>query len=116
MSYADEIPAPSLNIPARTRMLSTEHTFEPSFQQSVQQCVSPVPQVRRSCLKKRGKEIVQLAVKNCVSFDLEKNEVWTIKDWTLPIILERQKATTAVRLPEGWVFDGGGVVVMAESE
>lgn len=92
-----------------------EHNFEPSFQQSVQHCVSPVPQVRRSCLKKRGKEVIEPAVKNCVSFDLEKNEVWTIKDWTMPIILERQKATTAARIPEGWVFDGGGVdVVMAD--
>lgn len=92
-----------------------EHNFEPRFQQSVQQDSSPVPQVRRSCMKKRGKEAVEPAVKNCVSFDLEKNEVWTIKDWTLPIILERQESTTAARIPEGWVFDEGGVdVVMAD--
>lgn len=92
-----------------------EQNFEPSSQQSIQQGVSPVPQVHRSCLRKRGKEVVELAVKNCVSFDLEKNEVWTIKDWTLPITLERQKVTTAAPIPEGWVYDGGGVdVLMAD--
>lgn len=115
MTHTDELPAPSLNTPARTRILFMEQNFEPSSQHSVQQGVSPVPQVRRSCLKKREKEVVEPAVKNCVSFDLEKNEVWTIEDWTLPITLERQKATTAAPIREGWVFDGGGVdVVMAD--
>lgn len=92
-----------------------EHNSGPSSQQSVQQCISPAPQVLRSCLKKEGKEAIEPAAKSCVSFDLEKNEVWTIKDWKSPITLERQKDTTAAGIPEDWVFDGGGVdVVMTD--
>lgn len=54
---------------------------------------------------------IEPAIKNRVSFDLEKNEVWTIRDWTLPITLERQEVPTAARTREGWVFDDGGVDV-----
>lgn len=115
MSYTDEFPAPSSNLPTRTRILSMEHNFEHTFQQSFGKCVSSVPPIRRSCLKKREKEATEPALKNCVSFDLGKNRVWTIKDWTSPIMLERQEVLAAARIPEGWVFDASGVdVVMTD--
>lgn len=116
MTHTDELLA-SLNTSTHTRTcpLPMEYNSELSYQQSAQQCISPVPQVLRSCLKNKGKVVIEPATKGCVSFDLEKNEVWTIKDWTLPITLERQKDTTVARISEGWVFDGGGVdVVMTD--
>ena len=75
VTHTVELPAPRMNTIARMGILSMEHNSGPSFQQCVQQRVSLVPQVGRSCLKKKGKEFIEPAVKSCVSFDLEKNEV-----------------------------------------
>lgn len=107
MSYL----APSLNIP-RSRIRSMENNSEPIPKRSVEQRVNPVPPARRSCMKKTGKRTIEAATKNRVSFDLEKNQVWTIKDWTLPITLQRQEASTAAQVREGWVFDEGGIDVL----
>lgn len=101
----------------RSRILTMENNRGSSSKRSIEQCVAPVPPApaRRSCLKKTGKKGIRPTVKNCVSFDLGKNDVWTIKDWTLPITLQRRETSNTARIQEGWVFDEGGVdVVMTD--
>lgn len=101
----------------RSRILTMENNRGSSSKRSIEQCVAPVPPApaRRSCLKKTGKKGIRPTMKNCVSFDLGKNEVWTIKDWTLPITLQRRETSSTARIQEGWVFDEGGVdVVMTD--